>query len=247
MLRLRGISNRIHKEHLQALPTEERDAHIYLLAWAGGCFDAISFLGLGRVFPANMTGNTVLLGINLARLEFPAILRTAIALLGFCLGVFICTLITERGRGRSGWIPHITTAMVTEFVVLLIFASAWLLTGTKPSANAVDVMIVLAAIAMGLQSTIVRYYGLAGITTTYITGTLTSFFAGIAQRVRPVTHMPQEDASPKKQLLHVQALMWGIYLFATVAGAVGEEHFPVAVIWLPIAAVALVALDLVFR
>ncbi len=36
------------------------------LSCAAGCVDAISFLGFGGVFTANMTGNTVLLGIAVA-------------------------------------------------------------------------------------------------------------------------------------------------------------------------------------
>ena len=36
---------------------------LFSLTFAAGCVDAISFVGLGSVFTANMTGNTVLLGI----------------------------------------------------------------------------------------------------------------------------------------------------------------------------------------
>src|ERR1700761_8404631 len=35
----------------------------YALSIAAGCVDAISFVGFGAVFTANMTGNMVLLGI----------------------------------------------------------------------------------------------------------------------------------------------------------------------------------------
>ena len=57
--------------------------HIYLLAWAAGGLNALSFLGLGNVFSTNMTGNTVLLSIALAQGDGPAALRSGIALLGF--------------------------------------------------------------------------------------------------------------------------------------------------------------------
>lgn len=50
------------------LPTSARSITILnglllLLACAAGAIDAISYLGLGRVFTANMTGNTVLLSL----------------------------------------------------------------------------------------------------------------------------------------------------------------------------------------
>ena len=35
------------------------------LAWVGGSLDAVSYLALGHVFTANMTGNTVLLAMAL--------------------------------------------------------------------------------------------------------------------------------------------------------------------------------------
>ena len=45
----------------------ERDLLLLALTWAAGNIDAIGYLGLGRVFTANMTGNTVLLGRTSAR------------------------------------------------------------------------------------------------------------------------------------------------------------------------------------
>src|SRR5205807_3865645 len=40
----------------------QRDAMVLLLTWAAGGVDAISYLGLGHVFTANMTGNAVQIG-----------------------------------------------------------------------------------------------------------------------------------------------------------------------------------------
>lgn len=47
----------------------ERDAMLVLLSLAAGCVDAVSYLGLNHVFTANMTGNTVLLGIALGQAQ----------------------------------------------------------------------------------------------------------------------------------------------------------------------------------
>jgi uncharacterized membrane protein YoaK (UPF0700 family) len=49
------------------LSTPERDSRLLALTWAAGSVDAISYLGLGHVFTAMMTGNTVLLGLALAQ------------------------------------------------------------------------------------------------------------------------------------------------------------------------------------
>ena len=40
-----------------------RDTMVLVLTWAASGVDAISYLGLGHVFTANMTGNAVLLGL----------------------------------------------------------------------------------------------------------------------------------------------------------------------------------------
>ena len=63
-----------------------RDSLVLLLAWAAGSVDAIGFLGLGHVFTANMTGNTVLLGLSLGEGRSLAALANVTALSGFILG-----------------------------------------------------------------------------------------------------------------------------------------------------------------
>ena len=82
----------------------ERDVMLLILTWAAGNIDAIGYLGLGRVFTANMTGNTVLLGLHLGQEQGRAALLALLALLGFGVGLVMGALIVERiearGRGR---------------------------------------------------------------------------------------------------------------------------------------------------
>src|SRR5215475_12485746 len=83
-----------HAQSLLRSPAAMRDALVLLLAFTAGCVDAISYLGLAHVFTANMTGNTVLLGLSTAQAQWPAALRSAAALAGYLVGVaggaFIC-------------------------------------------------------------------------------------------------------------------------------------------------------------
>jgi len=46
-----------------------RNVLLLLLACVAGSVDAVSYVGLGHVFTANMTGNTVLLGLALGHAE----------------------------------------------------------------------------------------------------------------------------------------------------------------------------------
>jgi len=53
---------------------------VLVLTWAASGVDAISYLGLGHVFTANMTGNAVLLGLAVGQGQGLAALRSIIAL-----------------------------------------------------------------------------------------------------------------------------------------------------------------------
>lgn len=57
-----------------------------VLAFATGYIDALGYLGFGRVFTANMSGNTVLLGMALAQLDGDAVARSSLALAGLLAG-----------------------------------------------------------------------------------------------------------------------------------------------------------------
>ncbi|HMC05510.1 MAG TPA: YoaK family protein, partial [Actinomycetota bacterium] len=88
-------------EALHELPVIRRGALVLGLTLVAGCTDAISYLGLGRVFTANMTGNTVLLGVAVAQRDAGAAARSAAALGGFVLGAIVVGLAPEP-RGTPG-------------------------------------------------------------------------------------------------------------------------------------------------
>jgi uncharacterized membrane protein YoaK (UPF0700 family) len=75
-----------------------QNALLLSLAGAAGCIDALSYLGLGQVFTANMTGNTVLLGVALCRARWWAVARSGAALVGFLTG-----LPDAEGRTLRSW------------------------------------------------------------------------------------------------------------------------------------------------
>src|SRR5262249_6700566 len=131
--------------------------------------DAISYLGLGHVFTAMMTGNTVRLGL---------------ALPGSWRG---------PGWGLSSW--H----LVLEGVILTLFTVTWQLTGPERSVRTVGRLILLAGGAMGIQSAAVRRLRVPGIATTYITGTLTSLMVDLVGWFpvsgEPPPSTPDPDAS----------------------------------------------------
>jgi uncharacterized membrane protein YoaK (UPF0700 family) len=166
-----------------------REAMLLLLTWAAGSMDAISYLGLGHVFTAMMTGNTVLLGLSLGQGHVLAALRSILALVGFAGGVAMGTTIVQRDQRQDDWPPAVTRALTLESILLGAFALVWQLAGPERGAAIVYALILVSALAMGIQSAAAQRLGIPGIMTTYITGTLTSLMVGL------VTWLRSADAS----------------------------------------------------
>ncbi len=132
--------------------------------------DAISFLRFGDVFTANMTGNTVLLGIAIAsRLgSVPNSLGIGPPLLAIAAFVI----------GASVTLPAFPNGFDARRAALLVLAEAVMvaLAGSAFAAFhgqfVVALCIVLVSLAMGAQSIVAFKAGIPGISTTYVTGTL---------------------------------------------------------------------------
>jgi hypothetical protein len=84
-----------------------------------GLIDAVSYLGLGRVFSANMTGNVVLLGFGIAGTGGLPVLAPVIAAAAFLTGAVIGTRLI---RARSAE-AELTAALALEIVLLVIAAA----------------------------------------------------------------------------------------------------------------------------
>jgi len=66
-----------------------------------GLVDAVSFLSLGRVFTANMTGNVVILAFATARVSGLSIARSSTALLSFLVGAILGGRIMARASAEA--------------------------------------------------------------------------------------------------------------------------------------------------
>lgn len=192
------------------------------LAWVGGSLDAVSYLALGHVFTANMTGNTVLLALALGSGDLPRALRSLLAVFGFALGVAAGTGML-RGQA-TGWSVRVNRILWLETMLLgaalLVFARA----GHGPlSLPWVRCVIVLLGAVMGMQSAAVRQVHLSGVWTTFITGTLTEWIAGLVERTPP-------QGLP---LVRVQASVYAAYGLAAVVTAWLQQRWIPAAIALP--------------
>jgi uncharacterized membrane protein YoaK (UPF0700 family) len=152
-------------------------ALLLVVTFTTGVMDAISVLGLGRVFTANMTGNVVFLGFAAA--------GTA----GFTPWVYIASLAAFLvGAAIGGRLGRSFDASRNQWLLCvgliesgILFVAAVLARGYQwepfVATGRAYLLIALAAIAMGMRNATVRRLGVADMTTTVLTLTLTGLGA----------------------------------------------------------------------
>jgi len=140
-----------------------------------GVVDAVSYIALGHVFVANMTGNVVFLGFALAGapgLSAPASLA---ALGAFLLGALVGGRIAIRSAEHRGRHLSAASAAATLPVVCAVVVAA--IIGQPVSHGGRYALIVPLALAMGIQNATARRLAVPDLTTTVLTLTLTGLAA----------------------------------------------------------------------
>jgi uncharacterized membrane protein YoaK (UPF0700 family) len=74
-----------------------------------------------------------------------------------------------------------------ELSVFAAFGVWWEVAGGHPSGHATYALIAINAVALGIQSGAVIRFGIGGLSTTYLTGTLTHVVASFTRRQLPVS------------------------------------------------------------
>ncbi len=148
---------------------------LIVLTVVTGLVDAVSYLKLGHVFVANMTGNVVLLGLAVGGVSEFSVAVSLTAMGSFLLGALAGgRLGSSTGEHRGRFLALATYAQVcvvgAAFVVSL--ASSDVSGGILAYA-----LIVLLAFAMGLQNAAARRLGVPDLTTTVLTLTFTGLAA----------------------------------------------------------------------
>jgi len=196
-----------------------------------GLVDAFSYLLLGHVFVANMTGNVVFLGFAIAGATGFSIPASLVALGSFALGALIGG---KAGFGLGHHRGHLLAA-TASFQALLLGASVVVAaaSGDPVTSGYRYVLIVLLGISMGIQNATARKLAVPDLTTTVLTLTITgvaadSVIAGGA------------GSAAGRRLVAVTAMFLGAL---TGAALVLHVHIvaPLAIALIVTAAVALVS------
>ena len=203
--------------------------------------DAVSYLALGRVFTANMTGNTVLLGLSLVQRDLDGAGRSALALGGFLVGGAIGAWIAYLGPREEGWPRGVTIALIIECVFLAALAN--------DRSELLGLRVVFASIAMGIQSAAVRRLNVPGIATTYVTGTLTTAVTSLVAGSRAARPAAVEGSGRVEGVpatahwwlgVRLQLFALLIYGFGATIGGLVYDRWPALVAVLPFVAVTVV-------
>lgn len=139
------------------------------LTLVSGVVDAVSYLGFGHVFVANMTGNVVLLGVAAAGAAGFSVSATLTSLAAFLAGAVVAGRVASRisDRGRLLIAVMVVEAGLVGAVALIALLSAGPATGWARYTG-----IVILAVAMGMRTGAVRRLGVLDLTTTVLTQTL---------------------------------------------------------------------------
>ncbi|MEU9832247.1 YoaK family protein [Streptosporangium sp. NPDC048047] len=183
------------------------------LAFTTGMIDASSFLDLGQIFVAAMTGNVIILGLGLAGHGTP--LPSALSLMSFAAGAAGggSAVLSWSGRRHRGLLLAAGTAVQT---VLVCGASVLASRYGFADPRARWPVIMTLAFSLGWEYAIVRGIRVPDLNTTVVTTTLTSLFA---ESVVP--------ARQGRRLVSICALLTG----ALVSGTLRRVLFPAAPLW----------------
>jgi uncharacterized membrane protein YoaK (UPF0700 family) len=168
--------------HSQTVEIRVRDLLLHALTVSSGAIDAISFLALGKVFSAFMTGNIAFLGLRITGASSaPGNVAILTAMIAFALGVYLSTLIVLPSEGSGVWPQRVTVALGASLIPHAVFLVVWFASNGQPSIDVAHVLLGLWGLAMGMQSAAVRTLRVEGIFTTAATATIILLVGDIAK------------------------------------------------------------------
>jgi uncharacterized membrane protein YoaK (UPF0700 family) len=169
---------------------DHRRTHLVLilaLTFSTGVIDAVGYLGLDRVFTANMTGNVVMLGMALLGSEDLPIARLALALAGYVVGAAVAGWVLRAAR--AGWSTRTSALLGTVAGVVLVLALVLLRLGAHPADPVGSAITSILALAMGVQGATAGCVAVEDVTSVVVISTITAlaadFLPGRKARWRP--------------------------------------------------------------
>lgn len=179
-----------------------------------GLVDAFSYLTLGHVFVANMTGNVVFLGFALAGVGGISILASLLAVLAFAVGATVAGRVAVSRPPHRGYLLAVAAAAQAALVWVAVVVAS--IAGVRDAAAQLT-LVGLLGVAMGGQNAVVRRLAVPDMTTTVLTLTVAGLVADRTSR-----------SVRARRLASVVAMLTGAFLGGVLLHSVTES----APLWL---------------
>jgi uncharacterized membrane protein YoaK (UPF0700 family) len=163
---------------LRRLRSKPADLHLGLmlaLTFSTGIADAVGYLGLDKVFTANMTGNVVILGMAIAGADDLPVVGPLVALFAFMLGAAIGGRVLRPVK--VGWTTHSTVLFSIVGVVMIGLTIALFVNDGPPPPPYEYIFTAFFAVVMGVQAATARHIAVKDVTTVVVTSTITGLAA----------------------------------------------------------------------
>jgi uncharacterized membrane protein YoaK (UPF0700 family) len=193
-----------------------------------GLVDAFSYLALGHVFVANMTGNVVFLGFALAGAPGFSIAASLVALASFFSGALVGGKVGSRLGEHRARLLAAAALMQAVFLAASVVLAA--VAGEAIGHEFRYALIVVLGTAMGVQNATARRLAVPDMTTTVLTLTITGTAADSALA-------GGKGSVSGRRLVAVTAMMVGGLLGAALV-IHGHNVFPLVIALVLIVSVA---------
>ena len=140
-----------------------------------GLVDAFSYLVLGHVFVANMTGNIVFSGFAIAGAPGFSLAASLVSLGAFAAGALLGGRVAHVARAHRGRVLRL--ALVLETVAVLAAFATAAAAGDTTADGVRYPLIMLLGLGMGVQNAAARALAVPDLTTTVLTLTITGIAA----------------------------------------------------------------------
>ncbi len=218
------------------------------LTAVGGYVDAVGYIALFQIFTANMSGNSIHLGMGAGEFNLVDLLRPLCAIVSYVAGLIIARIVIGAGaRSNLQRITSITLGL--EAILLFVFSLA------RPAMHLgqiVDLqspsyfgLVALLSLAMGIQAATLTHLGPLTIYTSFVPGILAQFSKAFTRllfwsydRFSTGTSLSevmretprQEDARDASLLIGV----WACYVVGAALGTISKQRWEFRCLYAPI-------------
>ncbi|MBM3460840.1 MAG: DUF1275 domain-containing protein [Armatimonadetes bacterium] len=212
-----------------------------LLTAVAGYVDGVGFILLAQVYVANMSGNSIALGLGWAQGDVPLMVHRGAAIPAFLVGMVLSRVLLKGAERRgTGWMHGALFAaealLIVFFIALASSLSTSVLEGRVGYAGLSAVLVL--AFAMGVQNGALSRFGPISMRTTHVSGTL----ASLADEVSGALVGDPEDRAPARRRALVLFAAWAAYVVAAGLGIWLLGTYSVRALLLPVGALLALAL-----